>query len=141
MADPLDSATPWVAEHTRKYVETGGEDGHIWKGVPCLVLTTKGRKSGKLRRTALIYSRDAKDYVIIASKGGADSDPLWYLNLIEEPSVTVQVGKDVFRARARTVEGPARSRLWADMAKIWPDYDSDQSKTEREIPVVKLIRT
>ena len=141
MADPLDSATPWVAEHTRKYVETGGEDGHIWKGVPCLVLTTKGRRSGKLRRNALIYGRDGNDYVIIASKGGADSDPLWYLNLIEEPSVTVQVGAEVFRARARTVEGPSRSRLWGDMAKIWPDYDGYQAKTEREIPVVKLIRS
>jgi deazaflavin-dependent oxidoreductase (nitroreductase family) len=135
---PQDSAIDWVAEHTRRYVATGGEDGHTWRGVPTLVLTTRGRKSGQLRRNALIYGRDGDNYVVVASKGGWPHDPAWYLNLVDDPSVTIQVGPDVLPARARTASGDERSRLWQEMARIWPDYDSYQSKTSRQIPVVVI---
>jgi deazaflavin-dependent oxidoreductase (nitroreductase family) len=138
--EPLDSALDWVAEHTRTYVETGGEEGHLWRGVPCLVLTTLGRKSGQLRRNALIYGTDGDAYVIVASKGGADDHPLWYLNLVEEPSVTVQVGADVFTATARTADAERKARLWPMMAGIWPAYEEYAAKTERDIPVVVLER-
>jgi deazaflavin-dependent oxidoreductase (nitroreductase family) len=138
--EPLDSALDWVAEHTRTYVETGGEEGHLWRGVPCLVLTTLGRKSGQLRRNALIYGTDGDAYVIVASKGGADDHPLWYLNLVEEPSVTVQVGADVFTATARTADAEEKARLWPMMAGIWPAYEEYAAKTGRDIPVVVLER-
>ena len=67
--EPLDSALGWVAHHTQRYVESGGDEGHDWNGVPCLVLTTRGRRSGRLRRNALIYGRDGDTYVVVASYG------------------------------------------------------------------------
>ena len=138
--EPLDSPVGWVAEHTRKYVETNGEDGHIWNGVPTLALTTTGRRSGKLHRTMLIYGRDGDRYIVVASKGGADEHPQWYRNLQANPEVQVQVGAERFPARARTATGDERSRLWKLMAEIWPAYNQYQTKTSREIPVVILER-
>jgi deazaflavin-dependent oxidoreductase (nitroreductase family) len=130
----------WVAEHVRGYVESGGERGHEWNGVQTLLLTTRGRKSGKLRRTALIYGRDDEAYVVVASLGGAPKHPQWYLNLTEHPEVTVQVGAETFPARARTATPEEKPRLWQQMASIWPSYDDYQAKTTREIPVVVLER-
>lgn len=139
--EPLDSANDWVAEHTRRYVETDGADGHIWRdGVPTLVLTTRGRKTGQLRRNALIYGTDGDDHVVVASRGGADHDPAWYLNLVDEPTVHVQVGAEKFTARARTATEHEKPRLWTKMAALWPDYDSYQARTSRPIPVVILER-
>ncbi|WP_034268377.1 nitroreductase family deazaflavin-dependent oxidoreductase [Haloechinothrix halophila] len=126
-------------EHVRRYEETDGEEGHIWlNGVPCLVLTTTGRKTGKERKFALIYQEHDGDYVVVASKGGAENHPDWYLNLVDNPDVTVQVGADKFSAKARTASGEERAALWSKMAAVWPDYDKYQAKTEREIPVVVL---
>lgn len=136
----LDSAVGWVAEHTREYVETHGEKGHQWRGVQTLLITIRGRKSGKLRRTALIYGRDGDRYLIVASKGGAKQHPLWYLNLRDDPNVRVQVGAEEFEATATTATPDERARLWPIMAKIWPAYDGYQVKTERVIPVVILER-
>lgn len=137
-----DSPTPWVADHMKEYVETGGRKGHDWRpGVPTLLLTTTGRKSGVKRRTALIYGRDSDRFVIVASKGGAPEHPAWYLNLAADPDVEVQVMDDVFRARAETVTGAERTRLWALMLATWPAYDDYQTKTDREIPVVVLTRS
>ena len=137
--EPLDSAMDWVAEHTRKYVETGGDDGYMWRGYPTVVLTTTGRKSGDLRRNALIFSRDGHDYILIASYGGRPTHPLWYLNLVADPSVTIQERGDVMKGVADTVpEGDDRGRLWAQMAAIFPPYEEYQAKTERRIPVVRV---
>jgi len=141
MADevaPLDSALDWVADHTRRYVESDGADGHLWSGVATLVLTTTGRRSGQLRRNALIYGRDGEDYLIVASRGGDDHDPLWYRNLVADPHVSVQVGADRFDATARTASADEKRRWWPTMAAIWPAYDEYQAKTDREIPVVVL---
>ena len=135
---PLDSAWDWVAEHTRRYVATGGADGGEWQGAPCLVLTTRGRRTGRLRRNALIYSRDGDDYVVVAFKEGADQHPLWYTNLIESPLVTVQVGPDVFTAHAATVTPDEKARLWPVVTGVWPAYAEYQAKTARDIPVVRL---
>jgi deazaflavin-dependent oxidoreductase (nitroreductase family) len=96
--EPLDSPVDWVAQHTRQYVATNGAQGHLWNGVPTLLLTTIGRRSGRPRRTALIYGRDGDRYVVVASKGGAPEHPLWYLNLRAQPEVEVQVGAERFRA-------------------------------------------
>jgi deazaflavin-dependent oxidoreductase (nitroreductase family) len=134
----FDSPTGWVAEHIRGYIETDGREGHRWRGVNTLLLTTRGRKSGKLRRTALIYGRDGERYVVVASKGGAKGHPSWYLNLVENPEVEVQVGADKFAARALIATAEEKPRLWGLMTSIWPDYDSYQARTKRDIPVVVL---
>ncbi|MFD8497631.1 nitroreductase family deazaflavin-dependent oxidoreductase [Amycolatopsis sp. NPDC059657] len=128
-------------EHVRRYEETDGKEGHDWNGgVPTLVLTTKGRKTGQERKFALIYQEVDGNPVIVASKGGAPNHPGWYLNLLADPEAKVQIWGDKFTARARTTEGEERAKLWPIMAKVWPDYDNYQSKTDREIPVVVLER-
>jgi deazaflavin-dependent oxidoreductase (nitroreductase family) len=130
----------WMAEHMRRYLETDGADGHIWNGVPTLLLTTQGRKSGRALMVPLIYGEDGDRYVVVASKAGAEQHPGWYLNLQANPDVEVQVGADVFRARARTASPDERQRLWPRMTAIWPQYDDYQQKTSREIPLVVLER-
>ena len=133
-----DSPTSWVRKHIDDYVTSDGEKGHRWRGLPTLLLTTRGRKSGKLRRTALIYGRDGDNYLIVASNGGATRHPLWYLNLAAEPRVTLQVGAESFTARARTADAAEKPRLWAIMSEIFPTYDAYRRKTRREIPLVIL---
>jgi proline iminopeptidase len=128
-------------EHVRRYRETGGEVGHIWKeGSTVLLLTTKGRTTGEDRTTPLIYARDGDDYVIVASQGGAPEHPGWYRNLTKTPEVELQVKDDVFAARARTAEGDERERLWRKANEIWPHYDEYAQRTDRVIPVVVLER-
>lgn len=135
----VDSPTSWVADHIKNYVESGGERGHEWReGVPTLLLSVKGRKSGLWRRTALIYGRDGDNYLIVASKGGAETHPLWYLNLRANPEAEIQVGSDKLRVRARDAEGEERTKLWQIMSAIWPDYNNYQTKTDRRIPIVVL---
>jgi len=123
-------------EHVRRYRETDGEVGYLWRGVPTLLLTTAGRRSGRQTTTPLIFGRDGDRYVVVASKGGAPEHPGWYRNLVQEPEVELQVRADRIRGRARTAEGDERERLWQLMAEIWPPYDEDQTRTDRRIPVV-----
>jgi deazaflavin-dependent oxidoreductase (nitroreductase family) len=122
----------------RRYLETGGDVGHEWNGVHTLVLTTTGRTSQQRRRSAMIYGRDGAAFVVIASQGGAPTHPNWYLNLVANPRVELDVGPDHLQARARTAEGDERARLWHVMTAIWPNFDVYQSRTERTIPVVVL---
>jgi deazaflavin-dependent oxidoreductase (nitroreductase family) len=136
-----DNPTGWVRRHIRDYVRTEGKKGHRWNGVHTLLLTTRGRRTGRLRRTALIYGRDRGRYLVVASQGGARKHPNWYLNLVADPTVTVQVQGDVFAARAVTASPRQKPRLWKLMAEIWPDYDRYQAKTSRDIPVVIVERT
>lgn len=133
-----DSPTGWVAKHIREYVETGGRRGHRRWGVDHLLLTSRGRRSGKLRRTALIYGRDGDRYVVVGSSGGQPRHPAWVLNLLADPQVRVQVGAETFPARAYPAEGEEKERLWRLMAGIWPDYDRYRRRTSRDIPVVIL---
>ena len=132
-----DSPTGFVKDHIREYVESDGKKGYLWRGVTTLLLTTRGRKSGKLRRTALIFGRDGKNYLVVASKGGAPNHPLWYLNLVANPEVEIQVGAEKFTAHARTAAQEEKPRLWKIM-EIFPRYDEYQAKAGREIPVVIL---
>jgi deazaflavin-dependent oxidoreductase (nitroreductase family) len=136
---PVDPAEKWQAEHIRRYLATDGEDGHEWRpGVPTLLLTTRGHRSGTARRNALIYGRDGDRYVVVASKGGSEAHPYWYRNLAADPNVRVQVRGDRFDATARTATDEERARLWPEMSRIWPAYDEYQSSTDRQIPVVIL---
>jgi deazaflavin-dependent oxidoreductase (nitroreductase family) len=127
-------------EHVKRYRETDGVEGHEWQGTVTLLLTTTGRKSGERRETPLIYQRQGDDYLVVASKGGADAPPAWYLNLQADPEVEVQVLGDRFTARARTATAAEKPELWKIMAATWPAYDEYQTKTDREIPVVVLER-
>jgi deazaflavin-dependent oxidoreductase (nitroreductase family) len=139
----LDSPVGWVARHVREYVDSSGEKGHRWHGLNALLLTTRGRRSGKLRRTALFYGRDGDRYLVVASNGGKASHPLWYLNLLEQPQVDLQVGGEQFAARARPATAEEQPRLWQMMVDIFPDYARMQPRAARrgrDIPVVVIER-
>lgn len=128
-------------DHVRRYQETGGEVGHIWReGSTILLLTTTGRKTGEKRTAPLIYAKDGDNYVIVASKGGAPEHPGWYQNIEKTPEVELQVKDEVFRARARVATGEERARLWRKANEVWKHYDEYATKTNREIPVVVLTR-
>ena len=105
----LDSPTDWVAAHIRSYVETNGENGHLYMGSPTLLLTTRGRKSGKLRRTPLIYGRDGDRYLLVASNGGCTEHPAWYLNVVAHPESRFRW---VPRCSPRGPEPPPPRRGW-----------------------------
>lgn len=128
-----DSPTPFVAEHIRRFLATGG---NARPGVNDLLLTTRGRRSGTLRRTALVFARDGDRYVLVASNAGSDRHPAWYLNLVADPRVTLQVGPRTFAATARTASPDERGRLWALMVAAMPSYRAYAAATDREIPVV-----
>ncbi|HUR06782.1 MAG TPA: nitroreductase family deazaflavin-dependent oxidoreductase [Nonomuraea sp.] len=125
-------------EHVQRYQETDGAEGHDWNNTTTLLLTTKGRKSGKSYTTPLIYQQHGRDHIVVASKGGDPDHPEWYKNLQADPEVEVQVKADRFTARARTATDEERPELWRLMAATWPDYDNYQQKTDRKIPIVVL---
>jgi deazaflavin-dependent oxidoreductase (nitroreductase family) len=125
-------------EHVDRYLATGGEEGHDWEGTQTLILTTTGRRSGRQRQHPLIYGRHGDDFLVVASKGGAPRHPAWYLNLVADPDVEIQVRDERIRAHARTASREEKPELWSLMTKEWPAYDSYQENTEREIPVVVL---
>jgi deazaflavin-dependent oxidoreductase (nitroreductase family) len=125
-------------EHVRRYRETDGEVGYIWNGVPILLLTTTGRKSGQPRTNPLIHGRDGDDYLVVASMGGAPTHPSWYLNLQANPGAEIQVKADHIQVRARTASEDEKPRLWGIMSDLWPNYDTYQTRTDRVIPLVVL---
>ncbi|MCW2902881.1 MAG: nitroreductase [Streptosporangiaceae bacterium] len=125
-------------EHVQRYRDTDGAEGHEWEGTTVLILTTTGRRSGEHRSTPLIYQQHGDNFMVVASKGGADTPPLWYLNLEADPEVQVQVKGDRFAARARTATPEEKPELWRIMAATWPAYNEYQTKTDRDIPVVVL---
>ncbi len=126
------------AEHVERYKETNGEIGYIWNGAPILLLSTRGRTSGKLWTTPLIHGRDGDDYVVVASMGGAPQHPNWYLNLVQQPAAAIQVRAEHHDVSARTADDDEKPRLWKIMTDVWPNYDVYQSRTDRLIPVVVL---
>jgi deazaflavin-dependent oxidoreductase (nitroreductase family) len=123
--------------HSALYRASGGRIGRSLKKAPILLLTTKGRKTGKMRTTPLLYGRDGDNLVLVASVGGAPQNPDWFYNL-KGQKAEVQIGREKLRVKARIAEGEERERLWAQMVQIWPDYAEYQKKTTRRIPVVVL---
>jgi len=151
LENPSDPQPGWQVDHLKRYLATDGEDGFLWDGVPArpepldpgvptLLLTTLGWKSGVARRTPLIFGRDGDRYVVVASKGPNPTHPYWYRNLAADPRVRVQVRGERFDAHARTATEQERPALWAMMNGIWPDYEQYQSMVSRQIPVVLLER-
>lgn len=126
------------APHVKLYQETNGEEGYLWNGVPILLLTTVGRKSGLERTSALIFSRDGDDYLVVASQGGAPEHPFWYRNILTNPKVKLQVKDLHLTATAHTASDDERPRLWDIVRAAWPNYDVYVTRTTRTIPVVVL---
>jgi deazaflavin-dependent oxidoreductase (nitroreductase family) len=122
----------------KEYVESGGEKGHIWNGVPTLLLTTTGHKAGRETTPPLIYGKSGGNYLLVASKGGAPEHPKWYLNLAKNPRVKLQVGPERIDAEAHTATAEEKPALWKAMTAIWPAYDQYQERTSREIPLIVL---
>jgi len=118
----------------------GGTVTGPFEHAPLLLLTHTGAKSGTKRTNPLVYTRDGDDIVIIASKGGAPAHPHWYLNVVANPVVTVELPGESFDARARVAEGAERDRLFRAQADAMPNFDEYQTKTDRLIPVVVLER-
>jgi len=133
--------SPWepIAEQVRLYEGSGGTEGTTLEGQPCVILTTRGRRTGKLRKTPLMRVEHDGSYAVVASMGGAPNHPVWYYNLLAHPDeVTVQDGPDVHRVRAREVTGAEKAEWWARAVAVWPAYDDYQARTERTIPLVVL---
>jgi deazaflavin-dependent oxidoreductase (nitroreductase family) len=112
----------------------------IFKGAPILLLTTKGARSGVTYTTPLVYTRDGDRLVIIASKGGAPTNPSWYHNVVANPTVTIEVGDEKYEANAVVTQGDERDRLFNAQAALMPNFAEYQRKTTRRIPVVALER-
>jgi len=132
------SAFDWVREQVENYESSGGTKGTTLRGVPTVVVTMRGRRSGKIRKAPVMRVEHGGTYVAIASKGGAPAHPEWYLNLMADPDVTVQDGTVVQEMRAREVDGEERAAWWARALEVWPDYAEYQTRTDRRIPVVLL---
>lgn len=126
--------------HVQLYRLSGGRLGGKFRGSPVLLLDHVGRKSGKRHTSPLIYARDGDDLLIVASKGGSQKDPLWWLNLKERPETNVRVGSEDRRVRARQAGPEEKQRLWPVMVDVYAPYEDYQRKTERDIPVIVLER-
>lgn len=136
----------WVSEHRAMYLRSGGTEGHIMDlvavgGLPfstnCLI-RYRGRKSGRTMITGLCHGIIGGEVAIIASKGGADHHPSWYLNLIAEPRIDFQIATQAYRATWREPEGAEREKLWAFMVDCFPFYANYQKSTSRIIPIVMM---
>ncbi|MGC5258584.1 nitroreductase family deazaflavin-dependent oxidoreductase [Gordonia sp. DT218] len=132
------SPADWATDQVREYEESNGTAATTMKGKPVVVLTSVGRKSGKLRKTPLMRVEYDGDYAVVASLGGAPKHPVWYWNLVAEPHVELRDGEQVGDYTAREVAGEERETWWARAVEAWPDYAEYQTKTDRVIPVFVL---
>lgn len=129
-----------AAKQVAEYERSGGTEANTMREVPVVILHTRGRHSGKVRKSPLMRVEHDGAYAVVASLGGAPKHPVWYLNLESHPQVALQDGPDVIDYRARTLSGAERDQWWARATAVWPDYDAYQAKTDRQIPIVVLER-
>ncbi len=132
------SPAGWVRDQVDKYEGSGGTEGTTLMGKPVIIVTNRGNKSGKVRKTPLMRVEHDGRYAAVASKGGAPAHPVWYHNLVADPHVEVRDGTDTWEMTARLVSGDERAEWWARAVEAWPQYDDYQTKTDREIPVFVL---
>jgi len=140
---PLDgeyepSPSKWVRDQVEAYERSGGQEANtlLDTGLPIIIVTTRGNKSGKLRKTPLMRVEHDGEYALVASMGGAPQHPVWYHNLVDDPTaVTIQDGPEPFDAEVRIVEGDERAQWWERSVAAYPPYAGYQEKTERVIPV------
>jgi deazaflavin-dependent oxidoreductase (nitroreductase family) len=133
-----------MTEFNNKVIEefraNGGKVGGQFAGAPMVLLTTKGAKSGKSYVHPLVYTKDGDRYVLIASFAGAPKHPSWYHNIVADPTVTLEIGKEKFQAKAKITSGDERERLYNAQAALMPFFDDYRKKTSRQIPVIALTR-
>jgi F420H(2)-dependent quinone reductase len=120
------------------YRRTGGRMANSIKGAPVLLLDHVGRKSGQARTSPVLYMKDGDDLVIVASRGGSEATPAWWLNLKANPQTTVTVGPDTRRVIARQASPEEKTQLWPRLVEIFPDFAAYQRRTSRDIPVIVL---
>lgn len=140
---PLDgeyapSTAAWARTQAERFVATDGRQGGLLRGRPVIVLTSVGRRTGKLRKTALMRVEHEGRYAVVASLGGAARHPVWYHNIVAHPLVELQDGAVKRDYVAREVEGAERDQWWARAVETWPDYATYARKTARVIPVLVL---
>jgi len=129
------SPEQWVRDQVAKYEESGGTESTTLKGVPVVVVTSVGAKSGKLRKNPVMRVEHDGAYALVASKGGAPEHPTWYHNLVTHPRVEVRDGPERREYTVRIAEGEEREIWWKRAVAVWPAYAEYQTKTDREIPV------
>ncbi|MBF6358346.1 nitroreductase family deazaflavin-dependent oxidoreductase [Nocardia higoensis] len=132
------SAFDWAREQAETYENSGGTEATTLQGKPIIVMTSKGAKTGKLRKTPLMRVEHGGEYAVVASLGGAPKHPVWYHNLKAEPHVELRDGGTVADYTAREVTGEEKKVWWERAVEAWPDYAEYQKKTSREIPVFVL---
>ena len=132
------SSAEWVRKQVEQIESSGGTEGTEMRGVPVIVVTSLGSASGKLRKNPVMRVEHDGKYVAVASKGGAPEHPAWYRNLVDHPLVEVQDGPAKGDYTARQLSGDERAQWWERAVAVWPDYDSYQQNTDREIPVFVL---
>ncbi|HBD84026.1 MAG TPA: nitroreductase family deazaflavin-dependent oxidoreductase [Dehalococcoidia bacterium] len=136
MAEYIPSPTEWVRNQVELYESSGGTEGTSLNGLAVIIVTNKGRKTGSIRKTPLMRVADGDNYVLVASRGGAPTHPVWYYNLQADPNVEIRDGVDVHSMKVREVEDSAeRQRLWDIAVEAFPPYQEYQDKTDRSIPV------
>ncbi len=138
MAEYVPSPVKWAAEQVALYEGSGGTEGTtlLDTGMPVIIVTHKGNKTGAIRKTPLMRVKDGDGYVLVGSMGGAPKHPVWVHNLRADPDVQIRDETEVFSMRVREVQGPEeRARLWTLAAEAFPPYDEYRNKTERVIPV------
>ena len=136
--DYAPSKSAWARKQAEEYEASGGQKAATLRGKPVIVVTSVGAKSRKLRKTALMRVEHEGDYAVVASKGGAANNPVWYYNLTANPHVELQDGPDKRDYRAREVTGKEKAIWWERAVEVWPDYAGYQKRTTREIPVFVL---
>ncbi|WP_329179689.1 nitroreductase family deazaflavin-dependent oxidoreductase [Streptomyces decoyicus] len=132
------SPEQWVRDQVALYESSGGEEGTTMRGLPVVVLTTRGAKSGKIRKSPLMRVEHDGTYAVVASMGGAPRHPVWYHNVVADPRVELQDGPVRQDMTAREVTGEEKSLWWGRAVEAYPDYDDYQEKTDRRIPVFVL---
>jgi deazaflavin-dependent oxidoreductase (nitroreductase family) len=135
------SPSDWVRDQVEKYESSGGTEGTTLRGVPVVVVTSVGAKSGKLRKNPVMRVEHDGSYALVASKGGAPEHPSWYANLVKNPTVELQDHADKATYTVRELHGEERSSWWSRAVEVWPDYADYQAKTDREIPVFLAERS
>ncbi|MQF82628.1 nitroreductase family deazaflavin-dependent oxidoreductase [SAR202 cluster bacterium AD-802-E10_MRT_200m] len=136
MSEYIPSTTQWVADQVELYENSDGTEGTTLRGLPVIIVTNVGRKTGAIRKTPLMKVVDGNNYVLVASRGGAPQHPLWYHNLKTDPDVEIRDKSEVFQMRVREVQDrDERQRLWRIAVQAYPPYDDYKDKTSRVIPV------
>lgn len=132
--------SPWapIADQVALYESSGGTEGTLLEGQPCVILWTKGRRTGAVRKTPLMRVADGDRYAVVASMGGAPDHPVWFHNVVADPEVSLQDGPELRDYTAHVADAEEKAEWWPRCTAVWPSYDDYQASTERDIPVIVL---